>query len=99
MCDTSTSRKRLGEANWIALHINSWRSPNSAIQSLPAHVPTTVPVAVYTRVSTAIQVGERFDSGESQAVICREHIAKHAADGWFEFASRVFPIRRAGLLL
>ena len=58
----------------------------SAIQSLPTHVPTTVPVAIYTRVSTANQVGGRFDSCESQAVICREHIAKHAADGWFEVA-------------
>lgn len=58
----------------------------SAIQSLPTHVPTTVPVAIYTRVSTANQVGGRFDSCESQAVICREHIAKHAAEGWFEVA-------------
>ena len=46
----------------------------------------TVPVAIYTRVSTAGQVGGRFDSCESQAAICREHIAKHAPDGWHEVA-------------
>lgn len=46
----------------------------------------TVPVAIYTRVSTTGQVGGRFDSCESQAAICREHIAKHAAEGWHEVA-------------
>jgi hypothetical protein len=30
----------------------------------------TVPVAIYTRVSTTGQVGGRFDSCESQAAIC-----------------------------
>ena len=58
----------------------------TAIQCLPAHAPTTVAVAIYTRVSTANQVGGRFDSCESQAAICREHIAKHAPEGWFEVA-------------
>jgi DNA invertase Pin-like site-specific DNA recombinase len=46
----------------------------------------TVPVAIYSRVSTANQVGGRFDSCESQAAVCRDHIAKHANDGWFEVA-------------
>jgi DNA invertase Pin-like site-specific DNA recombinase len=45
-----------------------------------------VPVAIYTRVSTANQVGGRFDSCESQSVVCRDFIAKHASDGWFEVA-------------
>ncbi len=46
----------------------------------------TVPVAIYSRVSTANQVGGRFDSCESQAAVCRDYIAKHASDGWFEVA-------------
>ena len=46
----------------------------------------TVPVAIYSRVSTANQVGGRFDSCESQAAVCRDFIAKHATDGWFEVA-------------
>jgi DNA invertase Pin-like site-specific DNA recombinase len=46
----------------------------------------TVPVAIYTRVSTANQVGGRFDSCESQSAVCRDFIAKHANDGWFEVA-------------
>ena len=46
----------------------------------------TVPVAIYSRVSTANQVGGRFDSCESQAAVCRDFIAKHASDGWFEIA-------------
>ena len=46
----------------------------------------TVPVAIYSRVSTANQVGGRFDSCESQAAVCRDFIAKHAVDGWFEVA-------------
>ncbi|MDP1578811.1 MAG: recombinase family protein [Candidatus Didemnitutus sp.] len=45
-----------------------------------------MPVAIYTRVSTDNQVGGRFDSCESQAAICREHIEKHAGDGWYEVA-------------
>lgn len=48
--------------------------------------PCAIPVAIYTRVSTMNQVGGRFDSCESQAAICREHIQKHAGDGWFEAA-------------
>lgn len=47
---------------------------------------TQVPVAIYTRVSTVHQVGGRFDSCESQAVICREFIRKHAHEGWQEVA-------------
>ena len=46
----------------------------------------TVPVAIYSRVSTANQVGGRFDSCESQAAVCRDFIAQHAHDGWFEVA-------------
>ena len=46
----------------------------------------TVPVAIYSRVSTANQVGGRFDSCESQAAVCRDFIAQHAHDGWFEIA-------------
>ena len=45
-----------------------------------------VAVAIYTRVSTANQVGGRFDSCDSQAAVCRDHIAKHTAEGWFEVA-------------
>ena len=45
-----------------------------------------MPVAIYSRVSTANQVGGRFDSCESQAAVCRDFIAKHASDGWFEVA-------------
>ena len=45
-----------------------------------------IAVAIYTRVSTANQVGGRFDSCESQAAVCRDFIAKHASDGWFEVA-------------
>ena len=60
----------------------------SAIQvsASPRARAGTVPVAIYTRVSTPNQVGGRFDSCESQAAVCREHIAKKAADGWFEMA-------------
>jgi len=60
----------------------------SAIQSSPSirARTQTVPVAIYTRVSTANQVGGRFDSCESQAAVCRDHIAKHAGDGWVEVA-------------
>lgn len=46
----------------------------------------TVPVAIYTRVSTLHQVGGRFDSCESQAAICRDYIRKHAHEGWYEVA-------------
>lgn len=55
---------------------------------LSRSLPTSgiVPVAIYTRVSTDNQVGGRFDSCESQAAICREHIRKHAAEGWYEVA-------------
>lgn len=45
-----------------------------------------VSVAIYTRVSTTSQVGGRFDSCESQAAICREHLAKHLEEGWYEVA-------------
>ncbi len=46
-----------------------------------------VPVAIYARVSTENQVGGRFDSCDSQTVVCREHIRQHAQDGWYEVAS------------
>lgn len=45
--------------------------------------PGTIPVAIYTRVSTTDQVGGRFDSCESQEALCREHVARHAQDGWY----------------
>ncbi len=58
-----------------------------AIQnSLTSSSIHTVPVAIYTRVSTTSQVGGRFDSCESQAAICREHLAKRASEGWHEVA-------------
>lgn len=44
------------------------------------------PVVIYTRVSTDNQTGGRFDSCESQAAYCREDIARHAKEGWFEVA-------------
>ncbi len=47
----------------------------------------TIPVAIYTRVSTTSQVGGRFDSCESQAAICRDYLARHAGEGWVEVAS------------
>ena len=46
----------------------------------------SVPVAIYTRVSTTSQVGGRFDSCESQAAICREYVTKHLDQGWYEVA-------------
>ena len=46
-----------------------------------------VPVAIYARVSTDNQVGGRFDSCESQAAVCRDHIRKLSAEGWYEVAS------------
>lgn len=44
------------------------------------------PVVIYTRVSTENQVGGRFDSCESQAAYCREEIARHTQENWFEIA-------------
>lgn len=52
-----------------------------AIPAQPASL-RLVPVAIYTRVSTLDQVGGRFDSCESQEALCREHVQKHAAEGW-----------------
>lgn len=46
-----------------------------------------VPVAIYARVSTDSQVGGRFDSCESQAAVCRDHIRKQSVEGWYEVAS------------
>lgn len=51
-----------------------------------AAIAGVLPVAIYTRVSTDNQTGGRFDSCESQAVICRDHIRKHAGEGWHEVA-------------
>lgn len=46
----------------------------------------SLPVGIYARVSTFNQVGGRFDSCESQAVMCRDYLNKHAAaEGWHEF--------------
>ncbi len=56
----------------------------------------TVPVAIYSRVSTANQVGGRFDSCESQAAVCRDFIAPHASDGWFEIAGFSDPAYSGG---
>ncbi len=72
----------------------------STIQSSPsirarAHA---LAVAIYTRVSTANQVGGRFDSCESQAAVCRDFIAKHASDGWFEVACFSDPAYSGGTL-
>lgn len=48
----------------------------------------SLPVGIYSRVSTANQVGGRFDSCESQASYCRDFLMKHAAaECWHEFAS------------
>lgn len=44
----------------------------------------TVPVVIYTRVSSNKQLGRRFESCESQAAICRDYIANRAKEGWFE---------------
>lgn len=60
--------------------------------------PCTIPVAIYTRVSTLGQVGGRFDSCESQAAICRDFITKHAAEGWFESASYSDPAYSGGTM-
>jgi DNA invertase Pin-like site-specific DNA recombinase len=57
--------------------------PSPAAICARAHA---IAVAIYTRVSTANQVGGRFDSCESQAAVCRDFIAQHASDGWFEVA-------------
>lgn len=55
-----------------------------AIQSAITHSSVRpIPVAIYTRVSTADQVGGRFDSCESQEALCREHVEKRAAEGWY----------------
>ncbi|MDI1248826.1 MAG: recombinase family protein [Lacunisphaera sp.] len=56
----------------------------------------SVPVAIYTRVSTVNQVGGRFDSCESQAAVCREYISKHTAEGWHEVASFSDPAYSGG---
>jgi DNA invertase Pin-like site-specific DNA recombinase len=58
----------------------------------------SVPVAIYTRVSTINQVGGRFDSCESQAAVCREYIGKHAAEGWHEVASFSDPAYSGGTM-
>lgn len=57
-----------------------------------------VPVAIYTRVSTIHQVGGRFDSCESQAVICRDYILKRASEGWFEVACFSDPAYSGGTM-
>lgn len=47
-------------------------------------IRASVPVAIYTRVSTDGQVGHRFDSCEHQANVCRGFIGKNQHIGWFE---------------
>ena len=58
-----------------------------AISASATSVSTgSLPVGIYTRVSTFNQVGGRFDSCESQVVMCRDYLNKHAAaEGWHEF--------------
>jgi DNA invertase Pin-like site-specific DNA recombinase len=58
----------------------------------------SVPVAIYTRVSTINQVGGRFDSCESQAAVCRDYIGKHASEGWHEVASFSDPAYSGGTM-
>ncbi|MBA3849032.1 MAG: hypothetical protein C0502_03430 [Opitutus sp.] len=58
----------------------------NAIQtSTSTHDHRAVPVAIYTRVSTDGQTGQRFDSCEHQANVCRDFIGRKRAAGWFEF--------------
>jgi len=57
------------------------------IQPSPEHAaPRVVPVAITTRISILHPVGDRFDSCESQAAICRDTIRKRAYEGWTEFS-------------
>lgn len=46
----------------------------------------SVPVAIYSRVSTDDQVGGRFDSCESQAAVCRDLLCQGKSKGWHEVA-------------
>ncbi len=72
-----------------------------SITSSPALIRArshTVPVAIYTRVSTANQVGGRFDSCDSQAAVCRDHIVKQSAEGWFEVACYSDPAYSGGTM-
>jgi len=46
----------------------------------------SIPVAIYTRVSTEHQTGHRFDSCEHQAAICRDYLKKQVHLGWHEVA-------------
>jgi DNA invertase Pin-like site-specific DNA recombinase len=56
--------------------------------SIPSVSTGSLPVGIYARVSTFNQVGGRFDSCESQAVMCRDYLNKHAAtEGWHEFTT------------
>jgi DNA invertase Pin-like site-specific DNA recombinase len=55
--------------------------------STPIILPATIPVAIYTRVSTQSQVGGRFDSCETQATACRTYLQSMATRGWFEVAT------------
>lgn len=64
----------------------------------PSVAPCAIPVAIYTRVSTLHQVGGRFDSCESQAAICRDHIQRRAAQGWFEAACYSDPAYSGGTM-
>ena len=51
-----------------------------------SHVPhsSSIPVAIYARVSTAQQCGHRFNSCEHQVNICRDYIQKRSDLGWHE---------------
>ncbi len=70
------------------------------MQEIHSPIPSlcTVPVAIYTRVSTHRQVGGRFDSCESQAAICRDYIRRRVSDGWFEVACYTDPAFSGGTM-
>jgi DNA invertase Pin-like site-specific DNA recombinase len=61
-------------------------APLKRTAEFSTHPAASIPVAIYTRVSTTSQVGGRFDSCESQAGICRDYITRHASEGWHEIA-------------
>jgi DNA invertase Pin-like site-specific DNA recombinase len=67
------------------------------IQPSPEHAaPRVVPVAITTRISILHPVGDRFDSCESQAAICRDTIRKRAHEGWTEFSGHTDAAYSAG---
>jgi len=59
---------------------------NVHAESASNPVTPSVPVAIYTRVSTDNQVGGRYDSCEYQAEACRQYIENQGHLGWREIA-------------